>query len=262
MQKHKRFLHQYLKAKEIVMKIPSVSIEQMRQVDISASEEFGLAILMMMENASINSAKLAKSMLGGDLVNKKIVVLSHKGNNGGDGLGTARHLLNHGASVEVYLTCSPLKLTMEGLRQYWILRNYGVFTKEFDSDNSIDLKQSLDEADLVIDSLLGYNLRGDPKEPIATVIDLVNQANLPVLSIDVPSGLNADSGEASRITIKASKTLTLALPKKGLLVPQVHKYVGELWLADLSIPTALYKQLNISVPKDLFQDDSIIKITS
>lgn len=138
----------------MVMDISSVSVEQMRQVDRVAVEDFGLQILMMMENASIYTASLAQRMLNNTVKNKKILILAHKGNNGGDGLGAARHLANKGAEITVVLTCTPNELTSEGMNQYRILHRSGIPIIELDTLNMSTVKTLISTSDLIVDALL------------------------------------------------------------------------------------------------------------
>jgi len=235
----------------------SVTIEQMREVDRLMVEEVGVSILMMMENASRNIALLSRRMLGGSVKNKRIVILCGKGNNGGDGLGTARHLINFGADVACFLSTTSSELRTDARVQYTVLKN--IEAPIYEPSNSA-LDSMLTRADLIIDALLGYNIQENPKEPLASLIRSANNADKPVLAVDIPSGLNGDTGEASDSTMRATTTLTLALPKVGLLTDKARDYVGELYVADLSVPEAVYEKLNIHI-QNIFEHEEIIKIS-
>lgn len=228
--------------------IPVLTVKQMQEVDRVAVEEFGISTLMLMENASRNIAIMARKMLGGSVANKKIIVLSHKGNNGGDGLGATRHLINFGAIIHCYLTTPPESLSPDSQVQYKILKNIGANITVFNLNIKPQLEKDLKQADLIIDALLGYNLKGAPRAPVDSVIKLANNSGKKILAVDVPSGLNADTGKAYNPTIKTHTTLTLALPKTGLLTEKAKPYVGDLYLADISIPQKVYRKLGISVP--------------
>jgi len=243
----------------MVMDISSVSVEQMKQVDRVAVEDFGLQILMMMENASIYTASLAQRMLNNTVKNKKILILAHKGNNGGDGLGAARHLANKGAEITVVLTCTPNELTSEGMNQYRILHRSGIPIIELDTLNMSTVKTLISTSDLIVDALLGNNIKGAPRSPIDLIISAINSSPVQTLSIDIPSGLDGDTGLPHRPTVKATATLTLAMPKKGLLLLSAQKYIGELWVADLSIPQSVYQKLNIAA-NNVFEENSLYKI--
>lgn len=237
--------------------IPTVTVEQMREVDRLMVEEIGISILMMMENASRNIAVLARKMLGGSIQGKKIVILCGKGNNGGDGLGASRHLINFGADCRVFLSTTALNLGSNAKVQYDILLKLKAEINEYDAFSKKQLESELLSTDLIIDALLGYNLVGAPKEPIAKFIKLVNNAKKPVLAIDIPSGLNGNTGEAYDPAVKAVTTITLALPKAGLTKDVARDYVGELYLADLSVPRIVYKKLGINIP-NIFEHEEVI----
>jgi NAD(P)H-hydrate epimerase len=113
----------------------------------------------------------------------------------------------------------------------------------------------LSTADLVLDALIGYSLRGAPREPIASLIRAANASGTSTLALDIPSGLNADLGEASDPTIRAVATLTLALPKVGLTRPAARELVGNLYLADISVPEAVYQRLGLGVGPIFSQAD-------
>lgn len=239
--------------------IPSVTVDQMREVDRLMVDEIGVSILMMMENASRNIAVMCRKLLGGSVKNKKIVILCGKGNNGGDGLGAARHLINFGAHVTCLLTTEVSELRTDARKQYNILYNTQAHIEAYHGPSCFSLLEEFIDADLLIDALIGYDLKGNPREPIATFITKANESEKPILAVDIPSGLLGDTGEATKPTIKAATTLTLALPKVGLLTEKAKEYVGELYVADLSVPSAVYKKLGINIPI-LFAREEIVKI--
>jgi len=162
-------------------------------------------------------------------------------------LGAARHLIHRGATVTVISTTSQNELTKATQKQYRVLQavacNYIEVTKETRHEIVPIMKRS----DLIIDGLLGYNIIGKPKSPLNMLIMEANASKMPILSIDIPSGLDGNTGMAFFPTIQATSTLTLALPKIGLLKPKAQKYVGELWLADLSIPDNVYRHIGIEM---------------
>ncbi|MDO9545820.1 MAG: NAD(P)H-hydrate epimerase [Pelolinea sp.] len=230
--------------------IPAVTRLQMVEVDRLMIEEYGISLLQMMENAGRDLAQLAREMLGGDLQRKRIAVLCGGGNNGGGGMAAARHLVNRGAYVKVALAALDSKLKETVADQLHPLRAMGVpITEEF----------PVGDFDLVIDALIGYGLQGAPRGKIAQWIDLANKSAIPILSLDIPSGLDADSGLALGVCIKADTTLTLALPKVGLLKDEASEFVGTLYVGDISVPTSLIHGIGMNIPP-LFSDNSIIKI--
>jgi NAD(P)H-hydrate epimerase len=233
------------------VKIPALTTQQMIEVDRLMIEDYGIDLIQMMENAGRQLAEQARRMLG-RLSNRPIVVLCGAGNNGGGGLVAARHLHNRGAQVHVKLVGDADRLKPVPAHQYRILHVMGLITGD---------EPNLTQADLIIDALIGYGLIGQPRGPIAEWIDRANVARRPILALDAPSGLNASTGAASSHSIRATATLTLALPKIGLLTPPAKAWVGELYLADISVPPELYARPSLGLTVGpIFADDSIVRV--
>lgn len=221
----------------------SVTVDQMREVDRLTVDEMGISLLQMMENAGRSLAEQARRMLGGDASRRQIKVLAGPGGNGGGGLVAARRLSIWGAEVVVILGQTRDQIHEVPAQQLAILDRMGIDIHGPEKTGA----DHAGSAELVIDALIGYSLRGAPQEPIAALIRQTNASGTPVLALDVPSGLNADTGEPSDPTIKAAATLTLALPKVGLLGPAARAWTGELYLADISVPPAVYRRLGLAV---------------
>jgi len=213
--------------------VPAVTAEEMREVDRIAVEEFGLGILQMMENAGRNLAQTALSMLHG--TQREVTVLAGSGGNGGGGLCCARHLHNRGFEVWVVLEGGESSLTAAARNQLEILGAAGV--QPMDPSHASDLLRG---SQLVVDALIGYGLRGAPKGQTAELIDLCNDHAKQILALDVPSGLNATTGEIAGSVVHPDTTLTVALPKTGL-----HSLPGELYLADIGIPPQVFHRLGL-----------------
>ena len=226
--------------------VPAVTAEQMREVDRIAVDELGLGILQMMENAGRNLAQNVIDMLGGAGPGQRggITVLAGAGGNGGGGLCCARHLHNRGFRVRLVLDREAGALRGAAGRQLQILQSAGLKT-EVPAASA----EAIRGAELVVDALIGYSLRGAPRGRAAELIDLCNQHAGRVLSLDVPSGLNATTGEAPGVAIQPERTLTLALPKTGL-----HSVPGDLYLADIGIPPQLYEQLGLDYDSPFRED--------
>jgi NAD(P)H-hydrate epimerase len=225
--------------------IPTVTVDQMREVDRLMIEDMGIILLQMMENAGRALATQARQMLGGDVRGQHIVVLAGRGGNGGGGMAAARRLFIWGAEVEVILGQELEELQGVPAQQLAILRRIGVpilGSGDADPDNTF-----LRSADLLLDALIGYSLRGAPREPIASLIRAANAAEPPILALDIPSGLDGDAGIAADPTVRATATLTLALPKAGLVQPAAREWVGELYVADISVPERVYRRLGLHV---------------
>lgn len=233
------------------MNIPAITTDQMREVDRLMIERYRISLIQMMENAGRGLAELSCRILDENLAGKRITVLCGAGNNGGGGMAAARHLHNRGAEIQVKLAAEPSRLKEVPAKQWIVLKAMGV--KELDELPG-------EEADLVIDALLGYGLSSNPRPPISELISWMNTQPARVLSLDTPSGLDTTSGAAYMPTVHATATMTLALPKTGLVAPEARKFVGKLFLADISVPPELYQDAFGLVVPDLFNEDSVIKV--
>ena len=233
------------------MNIPALSTVQMIEVDRLMIEVYGISLLRMMENAGRNLAEMALRMLKERGTEKKVAILCGAGNNGGGGMVAARHLHNRGMDVHlIRVSDSPLK---EIPAQQWdILSKMGL-------SNEPDF--NLVGADMIIDAMIGYGLKGNPRLGVAKFIEKANASSRPILSLDAPSGLDTSSGAPGKPCIHARSTLTLALPKVGLLTQSARSVVGNLYLADISVPPDLYKNLGLNV-EPLFFKDTIIEISN
>jgi NAD(P)H-hydrate epimerase len=211
-----------------------LTAKEMAKIDFLAIEKYGITLLQMMELAGYNLAELASRLF--PLEYLKVTVLAGKGNNGGGGLSAARHLSNRGASVNVILSQErgvkdAVNHQLHTLEQMKIPLSFYKFDK-------------LPESDVVIDALLGYSLKGNPREPIADMIRKANNHSSPIISLDIPSGLSAATGKAMEPCIKADYTMTLAYPKVGY----TEKVNGELYVADIGLPPKLYKEMGLDFP--------------
>lgn len=210
--------------------LPWLTTVQMVEVDRLMIEEWHINLTQMMENAGRNLAEIVKHFLGGSISGKHIVVLSGTGNNGGGGMVAARHLHNMGAAVEVTVIGSITHIKDVPTHQLSIIQKMGLLTSN----------PLLDRADVIIDAIIGYGLTGDPRPPVAEWIKLANASQNSIIALDTPSGLNTTTGVPSKNCIRADVTLTLALPKVGLKTPEARPFVGNLYLADISVPPELY----------------------
>jgi len=227
-----------------------VTAEEMRKIDDMTIREFQVDVLILMENAGRAAAVIARQMLLGQTIGKRVACLVGGGNNGGDGMVAARHLANWGAVVKVISGTSKDKMKSVPLGQLNIIEKMGIPILSTD--------HTLGDFDLLIDSLIGYGLEGNPRDRAATIIKDANASGRPILALDVPSGMNATTGEAYDPCIKATATLTLALPKTGFLARGASLYLGDLYLADISIPRKVYQ--SFGQQSMLFQKDTIQRI--
>lgn len=212
--------------------ITYLSSEEMRRIDEVAINDFGIDVLSLMENAGHQTALLARTMLGGGVSARKVTCLVGKGNNGGDGLVAARHLHGWGAEVKIALGAGKNEFNGIPEKQLTTVEKLGLPMTE----GGEDLKSS----ELLVDALLGYGSKGDPRGAVADLILLANLSRVPILALDIPSGLDPTTGVPNKPCITAKATLTLGFPKLGFLNPDARPCVGELYLCDISLPREVY----------------------
>ncbi len=217
-----------------------VTSQQMREIDCKAIEESNLSGLILMENAGFRIFLSLKNIYP-DLRLKKVIIFAGSGNNGGDGFVVARHLYNYGVKVKVFLLTPSNKIKGEAEENLNIINKMKVALIEVETVNLEEVQKAIQNSDLIIDAILGTGLQGKATGTKAKIIDLINISNKEVVAIDVPSGLNADTGKIEGPCIKASYTVTLALPKIGLLLFPGASYAGKLLIEDIGIPSYLSK---------------------
>jgi NAD(P)H-hydrate epimerase len=219
--------------------------EQVRRVDRLAIERYGMSGLVLMENAGRGAAELIAGLgLGTSDPRRPIVVGCGTGNNGGDGFVIARHLDNCGLAVRLLLFGDPEKLTPDAKANYEIARAGGLPIESFGEPlDSTVLTRSLTGATCLVDALLGTGSHGEPRPPFDRVIEAFNAHGAPVAAIDLPSGLDCDTGTAASRTIRAAQTITFVAAKPGLLMPEAAPYVGRLHVVDIGVPRALLAEV-------------------
>lgn len=221
--------------------IPWLSADQMREVDRLMIEVYHIELFQMMENAGRNLAHLAKTRFLADPGKPhRVVVMAGAGGNGGGALVAARRLANWGVEIRVLLAVEPARIGGVPGHQLRILHELGLTGAEGPADPTALPAH----CDLILDGLLGYSLHGDPRGRFGDLIRWANQTELPILSLDTPSGLDVTTGKPADPCIHAAATLTLALPKTGL---RGNPQVGELYLADISVPPELYAQPSLGL---------------
>lgn len=233
--------------------IPSLNSDQMREVDRAMIEDYNITLIQMMENAGRNLAHLARTrFFEGDPRERAVIVLAGRGGNGGGGLVCARRLHNWGADVRIFLSQAEDAFLGVPAHQLSILQRMGLPIET-------DIPAELPAAELIIDALIGYSLRGDPRGKAAQLIQAANQHEAPILSLDTPSGLDTTTGDIRNPHIQATATMTLALPKDGLNGNSA--IVGELYLADISVPPQLFKNSALALEVGpIFSHDDIIRL--
>ena len=236
--------------------VPFITADQMREVDRTMIADYEILLIQMMENAGRNLAHLARGrFLNGNPTGRRVLVLAGTGGNGGGGLVSARHLHNWGADVDVFITSPPARFTEIPHHQLAILQHMEIPVGV--AGEGVNLPS----ADLIIDAIIGYSLYGPPTGPAAALIRAANAHGAPILALDVPSGVDTATGSAFEPAIRANATLTLVLPKEGLCSAVAKAHLGELYLADISVPPELYARpaLGLDVGP-IFATDEILRL--
>ena len=214
-------------------------VEEMRAIDAKAKDEYGIPELVLMENAGHRTAEAVCELLG-QPDGKSVGVLAGTGNNGGDAFAAARHLVNDGARVKIFLVGDPEHLTASAAKNRATDEKMGIEIYELTSDRAWDrLSVSLRFADVVVDGILGTGIHGELKKPVLRLIETVNASGKAVVSIDIPSGVIADTGAVTSVAIQAATTLTLGLPKPGHFLCPGAACTGELLVDDIGLPLSL-----------------------
>ena len=224
----------------------------MREIDRRATAEYGLPSLLLMENAGLEVCEAAARMLSG-VEGRPILVVSGKGNNGGDGFVAARHLTDAGADVTIAIAADVDQIKGDARTNLEIVFRMGIRCLEIYEVS--DLRDPMDSCDLIIDALLGTGIKGAVTGLAAEIIGAINASGKPVLAVDLPSGVNADTGELAGPCIDAIETVTLALPKLGVVSCPAAKYAGYLTVGDIGVPDALVEKMDLKL--DLITDDMV-----
>jgi len=215
----------------------SLSRAEVRELDRKAIEEYGVPGVVLMENAGRGAAEILLRLGVHDLV----VVCCGKGNNGGDGFVMARHLDNAGVAVGVLLFCAPQDLTGDAAINERIVARSGLALRSIpEADLDIEkLRQGLSKAEWVVDALFGTGLSGPVRPPLDRVIAAINECPARVLAVDIPSGLDCDTGEPLGPTVRAQHTVTFVARKKGFANPAAGQWLGEVHIAAIGAPRVL-----------------------
>ncbi len=221
-----------------------LSVEASRRVDLVAIEEYGIGSLVLMENAARGAADVIEGMT----TEKGVVsIVCGKGNNGGDGLAIARQLDGRGFEVRVDILASANDLSDDAKANYEIIRRAGLTIRELGDG---DVEKTFEEwakdwksSELLVDAMLGTGTTGKVREPYATAIGLMNESGVPIIAIDVPSGLDAQTGEAGEVCIRAKTTVTFVSLKTGFLEVSAKEYLGSVRVVNLGLPRRLLIEL-------------------
>ncbi|HEV2948540.1 MAG TPA: NAD(P)H-hydrate epimerase [Gemmataceae bacterium] len=214
-----------------------LSREQVRALDRRAIEEFGVPGVVLMENAGRGAAEVLISLD----CKGPVLICCGKGNNGGDGFVIARHLDNQQIPVRVLLFAEPSKLTGDAAVNYQIIARSGLEISVYHDEllNEAQLRSRLAQAEWIVDALFGTGLTGPVRKPFDQVIQCINEANRHVLAVDIPSGLDCDTGQPLGPTVRAEHTVTFVAQKKGFANPLAKNWTGQVHVADIGAPRCL-----------------------
>ena len=219
-----------------------VTGEEMKALDRAAIEEYGIPGLVLMENAGRHVVEVIRQDLG-DVRDKVVTVFVGKGNNGGDGLVIARHLLNMGAEIKVLLLADTKEINGDAAVNLEIWQKLGQKIYSIHHGDGINIvRLILMNTDLIVDAIYGTGFRGKVPEKVGRIIEVLNSSGKPIVAVDVPSGLEASNGKVNGPCIQATHTVTFGLPKLGLILEPGASYAGRLHIVDISIPAVLVEK--------------------
>jgi len=223
--------------------LPTLTSRQVKEVDALAQERFGISVDWLMEAAGWQVARFCP---------QRTAVVCGVGNNAGDGLAAARHLHRWGKLASV--SClNPARLPSAAARELEALRRHGIL---------VSGELHLSGAQAVVDAIFGTGISRCPEGDFAAWIEAINAAKLQVIAVDVPSGLDADTGVAYAPSVQAQTTVTLGLPKPGLFQADGPGLSGEVWVADIGVPFEAYAVVGVQVPAGLFANGDRVRLES
>jgi ADP-dependent NAD(P)H-hydrate dehydratase / NAD(P)H-hydrate epimerase len=218
-----------------------VTASEMRELDRRAIQDFGIPSLVLMENAGRTTYQILRREF--PFIAGEVAVLAGRGNNGGDGFVVARYLANAGIPVAVFLLGTREQVRGDARVNLEILAHLGLAVAEVLTEADLNpLIHRLAKAGLIVDALLGTGLNSEVTGLMATVIERLNHLRAPVLAVDIPTGLSADTGEVLGVALKARVTVTYGWPKLGQVLPPGRDYAGRLWQVDIGIPPILVQE--------------------
>ena len=210
---------------------------QVRETDRRSTEEYHIPGIVLMENAARAAADVACDMLDDNCVGE-VLILCGGGNNGGDGLAVARHLHNRGSDVSLALTVDPGKYKGDALINWHIVSGM-----RLEWEPAEPRKIASTSALLLIDAIFGTGLEQAPRDPFPAIVAAVEQSRVPVLAIDLPSGMDCDTGKPLGACIKATRTITFVAEKIGFANPAAKQYLGEVIVGSIGCPRELIDEV-------------------
>lgn len=222
-------------------KYPYVTREEIRELDVLATEKYHIPGLVLMENAGAGAGRIVRRLVS----HGPVAIFCGRGNNGGDGFVIARHLSNYGIAVQVYVTTGIGSIAPHsdpGVNLQ-ILLAMGITPVEIRERGELAAHApSLHRAEIIVDALLGTGLKGPVQQPLFGIIEEIDRWQKPVVAVDIPSGLDANTGEILGIALPAFLTITFGLPKKGFICGRGPVTTGEVAVVDISLPRPLWQK--------------------
>jgi NAD(P)H-hydrate epimerase len=231
--------------------IKIVSNEQMRAMDAQTIDTLGVPGMVLMENAGRQTYEYIIEFIAELNLTGRIDIYCGKGNNGGDGYVIARHFYNNGYPVKIISIGDPENLKGDARTNYLICKNYNI---PVDIINFKEKLQNNISPAIIVDALLGTGIQGKVEGLFKNVIDFINSLGIPVVSVDIPSGLNGDLPTVSGAVVRADLTVTMALPKRAHLFYPAKNYVGLLEIADISMPEDVKNSESVTLNQVEFSD--------
>ncbi len=229
--------------------------KEMRSLDAAAIDKAGIPGLILMENASLQICDKIHEIYDGKLKNHAIIIVCGNGNNGGDGYALARHLFNRGAAIKVFSSCPLARLKGDARKNADIFLAIGGKIKELQEGGTLPQPP---EAEMIVDALLGTGITGPARGFTARLIEWINDRPEPVLAVDIPSGVEGDTGTANGPAIVANWTVTMGLLKRGLVLPPGRDLAGEITVAIISLPPAI--RAGKHIPFNLLETEDIARM--
>jgi NAD(P)H-hydrate epimerase len=212
-----------------------LSRSQLREIDRRAEADYKIPGIVLMENAARAVVDRAVELLSDECCGS-VLVLCGGGNNGGDGLAVARHLHNRGCGAIIGLCCDPTKYKGDALINWQIVTAMKIPAKPFEMGMLTDPPPML-----IIDAIFGTGLSEVPRAPFASIAEAVNHAGSPILAVDIPSGLDCDTGKPLGACVRAGCTVTFVAEKIGFQHAEARKYLGHVIVGDIGCPTELVR---------------------
>ncbi len=222
-----------------------LSRAKIREIDRRAVQDYGMTGLVLMENAARGTADVLCRLMEDDFrASGPVTIVCGKGNNGGDGFAIARHLDIRLVIANVLLLCDPQELAGDAAENFAIIEKSGLSIECFAAP--LDGKRFnavISGSAWLVDAILGTGATGEPKSPLAQAIDRMNASGVPILAVDLPSGLDCDTGAAAKHTIRASHTCTFVAAKPGFFAAGANQFVGKLHVLDIGAPRKLVEEI-------------------